>query len=90
MQVVKKTPEYTVYEKRSKRYAVKGSDKKWINGDDKVKILLAEKLIEVKLPAPKVEEPEEVAAESTEAAEEAPAEEAPAEEAPASEETPEA
>lgn len=82
MKILKKTPEYTVYEKRSKRYAVKGSDKKWINGDDKVKILLAEKLIEVKLPAPKVEEPEEVAAEVTEAAEtEAPAEEAPAEEA---------
>ncbi|KPK11351.1 MAG: hypothetical protein AMJ68_06180 [Acidithiobacillales bacterium SG8_45] len=77
MKILKKTPEYTVYEKRSKRYAVKGSDKKWINGDDKVKILLAEKLIEVKLPAPKVEEPEEVAAEVTETAEtEAPAEEA--------------
>lgn len=79
MKVVKKTPEYTVYEKRSKRYAVKGSDKKWINGEEKVKILLAEKLIEVKLPAPKVEEAEEVAAEETEAAE-AVAQETPAEE----------
>ena len=69
MKVVKKTPEYTVYEKRSKRYAVKGPDKKWINGEEKVKILLAEKLIEVKLPAPKVEEAEEVAAEETEATE---------------------
>jgi hypothetical protein len=73
MKVVKKTPEYTVYEKRSKRYAVKGSDKNWINGEEKVKILLAEKLIEVKLPAPKVEEAEEVAAEAV--AEEAPAQE---------------
>ena len=82
MKVVKKTPEYTVYEKRSKRYAVKGSDKKWINGDDKVKILLAEKLIEVKLPAPKVEEPEEVAVEAAET-------EVVAEEAPAEEEKPE-
>lgn len=53
MKVVKKTPEYTIYEKRSKRYAVKGADKKWVNADDKVKILLAEKLIEVKLPQPK-------------------------------------
>ena len=85
MKILKKTPEYTVYEKRSKRYAVKDSDKKWINGDDKVKILLAEKLIEVKLPAPKVEEPEEVAAEAAEATET----EVAAEEAPAEEEKPE-
>ncbi|MFV1997011.1 MAG: hypothetical protein ACC641_03270 [Acidiferrobacterales bacterium] len=48
MKVVKKTPEYTVYEKRSRRYAVKDADNKWVNADDKVKILLAEKLIEVK------------------------------------------
>ncbi|MEE8388108.1 MAG: hypothetical protein V3R65_06000 [Acidiferrobacterales bacterium] len=53
MKVIKKTPEYTIYEKRSRRYAVKGADKKWINAEDKVKILLAEKLIEVKLSKPK-------------------------------------
>ncbi len=52
MKVVKKTPEYTIYEKRSKRYAVMGANKKWINAEEKVKILLAEKLIEVKLPKP--------------------------------------
>ena len=81
MKVVKKAPEYTVYEKRSKRYAVMDSDKKWINGEDKIKILLEEKLIEVKLPAPKAEEPEEAAAEAKEATEtEATAEEVPAEE----------
>lgn len=86
MKVVKKTPEYTVYEKRSGRFAVKGADKKWVNGEEKVKILLQEKFIEVKLPAPKAEEPEEVAAEATEATEtEAAAEEAPAEEAKAEE-----
>lgn len=68
MKVVKKTPEYTIYEKRSKRYAVKGADKKWVNADDKVKILLAEKLIEVKLPQPKSTK-EEAPAEEAEATE---------------------
>ena len=61
--VVKKTTEYTIYQKRNDRYGVKGSDKKWINGDDKVKILLAEDLI--KVTEPKAEEPEEVAEEET-------------------------
>ena len=81
MKVVKKTPEYTIYEKRSKRYAVKGADKKWVNADDKVKILLAEKLIEVKLPKKSAEEeaPAEAVAAEAEATEdttsEAPAEE---------------
>ncbi len=74
MKVIKKTPEYTVYEKRSKRYAVKGADNKWVNAEEKVKILLAEKLIEVKLPKPAEEAPAEA-----EAKEEAPSE-TPAEE----------
>ncbi len=81
MKVVKKTPEYTIYEKRSKRYAVIGADKKWVNADDKVKILLAEKLIEVKQPKKpaKEEAPAEEAATEAKATEETPAE-APAEE----------
>lgn len=86
MKVVKKTPEYTVYEKRSKRYAVKGAGNKWVNGEDKVKILLAEKLIEVKLPqakpaeeAPAGETPVEAKAEEAEAKEEV-SSETPAEE----------
>jgi len=80
MKVVKETPEYTVYEKRSKRYAVKGADNKWINAEEKVKILLAEKLIEVKLPQPAKEEaPAEEAAPEAEATEETKSE-APAEE----------
>ena len=54
MKAVKKSSEYTVYQKRSGRYAVKNSGRKWVNGDDKVKILVAEGLIE----APKVKEPE--------------------------------
>jgi hypothetical protein len=54
MKAVKKSSEYTVYQKRSGRYAVKGANAKWVNGDDKVKILVAEGLIE----APKAKEPE--------------------------------
>ncbi|MBV1931486.1 MAG: hypothetical protein KUG71_07200 [Porticoccaceae bacterium] len=70
MKVIKKTAEYTVYQKRSGRYAVTGADGKAINEDDKVAILLAEDLI--KAPAPKAPEIEE--ASEAEAAEEAPAE----------------
>ncbi len=73
MKVAKKTPEYTIYEKRSKRYAVKGADNKWINAEEKVKILLAEKLIEVKLPKPAEEAATEAEA-APEASSETPAE----------------
>ena len=77
MKVVKKTSEYTISQRRDGRYAVVGSDKKPVNGDDKVKILLAEELIKVSAPAPAPEpEPE---------AEEVSAEEAPAEEGDAAE-----
>ncbi|ARN74773.1 hypothetical protein [Oceanicoccus sagamiensis] len=77
MKVVKKTSEYTISQRRDGRYAVVGSDNKPVNGDDKVKILLAEELIKVTAPAPAPEpEPE---------AEEAPAEEAAAEEGDAAE-----
>jgi hypothetical protein len=78
MKVIKKTAEYTVYQKRSGRYAVKGADNKAINETDKVTILLAEGLIKVAEPkAPAVEEPEaatEAAAEEDAAEESAPEE----------------
>ena len=64
MKQVKKTAEYTVFQRRDERYAVKGSNGKMINGDEKVTILQNEGLM--KKPEPKAEEP---------AAEEAPAEE---------------
>ena len=86
METVKKTAEYTILKKRSGRYAVRGADRKWVSGEAKVKILLAEKLI--KAPAPKqVEEeaPAEEAVAEEAVAEEAVAEEAVAEEAPAEE-----
>lgn len=100
MKVLKQTDDYTVYQKRSGRYAVVGSDKKNINGEDKVKILVAEGIVKQALPAEPVPEvveeaveeaAEEVAEEAAEetVAEEAPAEEeAPVEEEPAAEETP--
>lgn len=56
MKVIKKTAQYTVYQKRSGRYAVMGSARNWINGDEKAAILLADGLI--KVTAPKASEPE--------------------------------
>ena len=67
MKVVKKTDEYTIFQRGDERYAVKDADKNAVNGEDKVKILLAEGLIKVTEPA---EAPVEEAAEE-EAAEEA-------------------
>ena len=70
MKVVAKTDEYTIYQRRDNRYAVKGADHRPINGDAKVEILTKHDLI--KAPPPKAPEPEaaeEPAAE--EAAEEA-------------------
>ena len=93
MESVKKTKEYEIVKKRSGRYAVRDAKRNWVRGDEKVKILLAEKLI--KAPVPKKEEPEPAPEASAEeapagatdeaAAAEAPAEEAPAEDASAKE-----
>ena len=70
MKLVKKTDEYSIYLRGDKRYAVEDARKKPVNGDEKVRILVAEELLKVAAPAKK-EEP---------VAEEAAAEEAPAEE----------
>lgn len=70
MKVIASTDEYTIYQKRSERYAVKNAARHWINGDDKVAILLEHKLIEAaapKAPEPEVEQATEDAA-ATEAA----------------------
>lgn len=74
MKEVKKTSEYTVLQRRDGRYAVQDSNKSPVNGDEKVKILVAEGLVTVAVaaaPEPEAEAPTE----------EAPAEDAPAEEA---------
>ena len=94
MKIVKKTADYTIYQRGDERYAVQDASKTAINGDDKVRILVEEGLIKAALPAEPVEEVAEEEAPAEEAAEEAPveaaaeeaaAEEAPAEEAPAEE-----
>ncbi len=73
MEKVKQTDDYIIYQKRSKRYAIRDNNRKWIQGEEKVKILVSEKLIKVAAPKPK-EEPKEEATASEETA--APAEEA--------------
>jgi len=74
MKVVKQTAEYTIYQKRNNRYGVKDANRKWINADEKVKVLLAEGLIKVAEPAAPVAE-EAAEEETAEATEEAAAEE---------------
>ena len=88
MKLVKKTAQYSIYKRGDERYAVKDANKKAVNGEEKARILLAEDLIKVTLPAkPVVEEEAAVEAPAEEAAlAEAPVEEAAVEEAPAEEE----
>ncbi len=66
MKTVKKTAEYAIFKRKDGRYAVKNTNHKAINGDEKAKILLAEGLIT--LPASKPAEPE-ATEETSEAAE---------------------
>lgn len=71
MKEVKKTSEYTIYQKRNGRHAVKGSNG-YVNGEEKAKILLAEGLIKLTEPRPAEEAPaEEAEAEVAEGGEEA-------------------
>jgi hypothetical protein len=95
MKLVKKTSEYSIFQRGDERYAVVDASKKAVNGDEKVRILVAEDLLKVTIPAkPAVEEPveEETAPEAEASAEEveepakAAESEAPAAEAEASEE----
>lgn len=80
MKVVKRSDEYTIFERRDGRHAVRNAQRQWVNGDDKTAILSAEGLI--KAPPVKAPEPagEEAAPEGEQAAD-ASAEDAPAEEA---------
>ena len=83
MKLVKKTDDYSIYQRGDKRYAVEDAHKLPVNGDDKVRILVEEGLVKAAVPA----KPEEPVAEEP-AAEEPAAEEPAAEEAPAAEEEP--
>lgn len=86
MELVKKTDDFSIFKKKNNRFGVKNKSGKWINGDEKAKILLGASLIKISEPK-KVEEPvvEEAAPVEAAAQEAAPAE-ATAEEAPATEE----
>ena len=50
MKVVKKNDQYRVLRKRSGRYAIRNGEGDWINGPDKIKILLEAGLIKATLP----------------------------------------
>jgi len=63
MKLAKKTAEYIVLKRADGRFAVKGIDGNFINGDDKVNILIAEGLR--KAPEPKPAEPEAEATEES-------------------------
>ena len=72
MKEIKSVGDNKIFQKKSGRYAVIGSDKKYINGDDKAKILADAGLVTI--PEPKAAPVEEAPAEA-EASEETPAEE---------------
>lgn len=57
MEVLKETKEYTVYKKRSGRFAVKAADGKMLNGAEKVKVLQKEGVVKVLKAKPKEEAP---------------------------------
>ena len=64
MEIVKKTEEYQIIKKRSGRYGVRATNRKWITGHDKVKILVAEGLIKASEPKKEPEPAEETAEEA--------------------------
>ncbi len=72
MKTVKETENYTIFQKRNGRYAVRAAGRKWLNAEEKVKILLEAGLI--KLTEPKPAEPEAVEDVAEESSEEAAAE----------------
>ena len=74
METVKETKEYRIFKKKTGRYAVKDNKGKWIKGDDKVRILVAEKLAKKAAPKKKVEEAPATEAAAPEATEEKAAE----------------
>ncbi|MFK7829470.1 MAG: hypothetical protein AB8B57_06795 [Congregibacter sp.] len=50
MKLIKKTDEYSIFQRGDERYAVKDAAKKAVNGDEKAAVLLAEGLIKVSQP----------------------------------------
>ena len=54
MKKVRQTGDYSIYQKRSGRYAIQDKAKKWVNGEEKAKTLLEAGLIKVSEPKPRV------------------------------------
>lgn len=62
MKKVQQAGDFSIYQKRSGRYAVQNKEKNWVNADEKAKILLAAGLIKISAPKPAPKkEPEEAA-----------------------------
>ena len=57
MKLIKKTADYKIFMRGDERYAVQDANGKPINGEEKVKILVAEDLVKVTVPRPKEEAP---------------------------------
>ena len=58
MKLIKKTVEYKIFLRGDDRYAIQDANGKPVNGEEKVRILVEEDLIQVTLPSPKEEAPE--------------------------------
>ena len=75
MTLIKKTAEYSIFQRGDNRYAVRDAARQAVNGDEKVRILRAEGLIKIAAPAapaePQPETPEEASAPSGDATPEA-------------------
>ena len=83
MKKILATDEYTIYQRRDSRHAIVGADKKYINGADKIAILIEHKIppfdeLKMPVPAPASEESNdsESGAEDKDVTEETSAEEA--------------
>lgn len=66
MTLIKRTAEYSIFQRGDNRYAVRDAGRQAVNGDEKVRILRAEGLIERAVPAAPAEPetPEEASASS--------------------------
>ena len=68
MTLIKKTAEYSIFQRGDNRYAVRDAARQAVNGDEKVRILRAEGLIKIAAAAapaePQPETPEEASAPS--------------------------
>lgn len=65
METIKSTEKHTIFKKKNGRFAVRGSKRKWVNGDEKRDILLANGLIKITKASPKAAPVEEAAAEES-------------------------